>query len=252
MNVDYGNILGQLVSTYGSTLANKDYTNTQKGLQGQLKQSYSDPSSVYNSQYRAMDQTFYKDLMAKAAAEGRATDAYKTGLAREAQFQNYLGQYRQGIQNQIQTNANTQSVNKQNNPMNAASFLVGSLLGSGVDAQGNKKPGALNDIVNRGVGSGIDSALGWMGLGSTPSQPQQYVNQNNYQYPVNTDSNYVDYNLSNPDNYSYSGSPSESAQNEYDRIYGNDYTDEQKANDLSTINKYSGSTGIDLSKLFGG
>ena len=212
---DYASALAQILGAIGTTAANRQYTNQQKSLQGMMNESYSNPSSVYNNQYSALDKTFYKDLMAHAAAKGRATDAYKMGVQREAAFQNWLGQYRSGLANQMDANAKTAAINKQNSPYAAGAYVLGSLFGNTVNKQGQTISGPLNKKANDYIQSGIDSVSNMF---STPSNSQQFQS-----YEPGSDANYIN-NLSyetNPDDYTYSGTTSPSAQTEYNNLYGN-------------------------------
>ena len=101
---NYASLLTSLLGANASTKTAKDVTD----LNNQLKASYSNPSSLYG-QYSATDKQFYNDLQAQNAASGRTTDAYKTGVAREAAYNNWLTQYRSNLSNQIGNYAKTAS-----------------------------------------------------------------------------------------------------------------------------------------------
>jgi hypothetical protein len=204
--VNYAGLLGDLVSAGLSTQANKQYQRTQNDLRSQLQDTYTNPQGVYNGQYGALDKTFYKDMQAQNAAKGRSTDAYRTGIAREAAFQKWLGDYRRGISNEMQTAANVQpSVSKYSkySPVFAA---AAKMLGDEVDPRtGQKKQSSSAGALNTGMGNLYESLFG-----PSAYQPQSQPAMNNY---VNNQS----YEAS-PDVYNYSGTPSQSAQNEYSNL----------------------------------
>jgi hypothetical protein len=148
---DYSSLLGTLLGASAQAKTNKDV----QGLNDQLKQSYTNPSSLYG-QYSATDKQFYNDLQAQNAASGRTTDAYKTGVAREAAYNNWLTQYRNNLSNQVNNYAKTATTYNTANPWMT---VLGTLLSNQKGADGQSVSNPLKQQVN----SGITSALGWLG-----------------------------------------------------------------------------------------
>lgn len=67
--------------------------------QALLGQSYSDPTGVYNSpQYQSLRDIFSKQIAAKDAAAGRNSQSGARALMMQDNFNTYLNQYRQGLQ----------------------------------------------------------------------------------------------------------------------------------------------------------
>lgn len=133
-----------------------------------LNQSYTNPQAVYDSQYSAMDKTFYNDMMTNASMTGRTTDAYKHGLAREGAFQDYLSKYRNQLAQLAGGNANPSAgayadlaskalANNNQNNLNsiyAGSSLLNNLLG------GNRASGSQSNPLSSlfgAAGSGLSS-----------------------------------------------------------------------------------------------
>lgn len=163
MAIDYANLLGSGLSAYLQNQSNKKYTNEYNNLSSTLRDTYTNPQSVYNSQYKAMDDVFYNKLQRQAAAEGRSTDVSKMGTAREAQFQNYLNQYRNSLSSQLNSVANNQQVNSKYNQYSPYTTVLGQLLAPTVGKNGEKQASPLNDAINGAIGSGINYISGMFG-----------------------------------------------------------------------------------------
>jgi hypothetical protein len=123
---DNSNWLGTLLSGLGSAYTGYKTSHNTNSLLNQLQNSYKDPSSLYG-QYSATDKQFYNDYMANAAAQGRATDAYKLGTAREAAYNNWLGQYRTNLAQQAQSTLGTSLA--ANNAAASPYYTAAKLLG---------------------------------------------------------------------------------------------------------------------------
>lgn len=175
---NYLGTLAQLAAAASTANANRKFQQQQQSLQDRINQTYNDPNAVYNSQYRATDENFYKDMKAQAAARGRTTDAYKMGLAREAQFQNFLGQQRNQLQSQMGANAQMQPANQLYGQYTPYLYALGSMLGQQKNKDGTESQNPFLEKANQYVDSGVTSALGYMkDMFSSPtagSTPQQY------------------------------------------------------------------------------
>jgi hypothetical protein len=159
---NYLGTLAQLAAAASTANANRKYQKQQQGLQDRIDQTYNDPNSVYQSQFRATDENFYKDMKAQAAARGRTTDAYKMGLAREAQFQNFLGQQRNQLQSQMGANAQMQPTNQLFGQYTPYLYALGSMLGTQKNKDGTESQNPFLEKANQYVDSGVTSALGYM------------------------------------------------------------------------------------------
>lgn len=186
MAIDYANLLAGGLSAALQSKANSAYNNEYNNLNNLLKQTYSDPTSVYNSQYKAMDNVFYNKLQRQAAAEGRSTDVSKMGTAREAAFQNYLNQYRNSLSSQLNQAANAQKINSTTNKYTPYTTVLGQLLAPSVGKDGKQTASPLNDSINSAIGKGIDYIGGlFSGGDNSAAQPTQVADQNTYDYTGN-------------------------------------------------------------------
>ena len=67
--------------------------------QGLLNQSYSNPTSLYNSpEYQSLQALFLKDLKARDAASGRNSQYATRATQAQNYFNTYLNNYRAGLQ----------------------------------------------------------------------------------------------------------------------------------------------------------
>ena len=253
---NYASLLTSLLGANASTKTAKDVTD----LNNQLKASYSNPSSLYG-QYSATDKQFYNDLQAQNAASGRTTDAYKTGVAREAAYNNWLTQYRSNLSNQIGNYAKTASTYNTANPYMT---VLGSLLGNQKDSNGATVQSPLAQAANQG----LTSSIGWLGnqakslfnsgTADTGSQQSSDPIANAY----GTYGNDVSNAMTNAINGNTTGSNSNNSFNSID--YGNsdnttsNYSDTYNAasdpiaQNIGNTNNYD-TDGVDyLSNLFGG
>ena len=152
-------LYGQYGDNYSSNLQGIAAAADPTQYNALLAQSYTDPKSVYDSQYAPMDKQFYGDMMANASVSGRTTDAYKHGLARESQFQNFLNQYRTGLSNIAQgrlntyTGLQTKAADNTQGLKNTTSQALGNLFGTATG--GANKPGASTNSSLNGLFSTI-------------------------------------------------------------------------------------------------
>lgn len=182
MAIDYANLLGSGLSAVLNSNANKQYTNQYNDINNQLKASYTDPTSVYNTQYKALDDVFYNQLKRQASAAGRATDASKMGTAREAQFQQFMNQYRAGLTNQLNQAATAQKVNSSYNKYTPYTTVLGQLLAPTVGKDGKQTASPLNESINSAIGNGISYIGSLFGGDSGSTTPTQIADQNTYDY----------------------------------------------------------------------
>lgn len=101
-NSTLGSLANLFPYIYGATdnRRQEDAENQLAGLakyQDLLGESYTNPQGIYDRFYKPIDTMFNQQLQAQDAASGRATDAYKRDVAREANFYNYLS----GMQNNL-------------------------------------------------------------------------------------------------------------------------------------------------------
>jgi hypothetical protein len=205
---DLGGLAASLYGQYGDK-----YSGNLQTIAGQmdpsqynalLSESYANPTAVYDRQYAPMDKQFYGEMMANDSAAGRTSDAYKHGLAREAQFQKFLNEYRTGLSNTAQGrfNAygnlmkgaadNTQGL--KNTTANALSKVVGGTGSGGL--------GSLFSSAAGGIGNGVDylANLFSSGADQNPSANDNYVQ---YPYPEAgvADNDWSSYTDNSSDNY---------------------------------------------------
>ena len=199
---DYSSLLGSLLGASSSYNTAKNVSS----LSNQLKNSYSNPSSLY-SNYSANDTQFYNQLNAQNAMSGRSTDAYKNGVAREAAYNNWLTQYRSNLANQLSSYSKSASTYGTSNPL---LYLAGTLLSSKKGADGQTTQNPLTQKIN----SGIDSGLSWLGnaTGLTSNNSQSNTDSdpiaNNYATYGNDVSNSLSSMLGGTYNYGNSDTSS--------------------------------------------
>lgn len=121
--------------------------------QQELSQSYANPQALLNGpEYGPIGQQFAQQLARQDAAKGRRSQDYTRTLAAQAQFMQWLNQYRQGLQ--VPSGANI-------GPGYAGNYLQqGQTSANALRDQGaGSIPFALNSIFGNNSGTSTSSSL---------------------------------------------------------------------------------------------